>query len=77
MSPLDVLLPAGRIWPRLVGIVIVAVLVVAPNTGASIIRQLAREEEQQITSRLKHSIDPVLRHRRHSRDCRRHVHCQR
>lgn len=77
MGLLDVLSLAGRVWPRLIGIAIVVVLIVAPNTAASVVWQLAREEEQQITSRLEHAIDPMLRHRPHSRECGRHVHCKR
>lgn len=71
MTPPDWLSLAGRIWPRLVALAVLASLLLPAHTTASLFWSVARPEARRVTSLMESAFGDVLGHGTHRRRCAR------
>jgi len=61
MDLLEALSLARRIWPRLVSLLVLAAVVLAPRPTASLIEGAARARAQQVVSLLDRALETTLK----------------
>lgn len=64
MSILDILGLAGRLWPRLVALVIAATILLFPQTARAVFREAIEARAAQITKVLDQMIRSTFAHER-------------
>jgi hypothetical protein len=67
MDILDALGLAGRLWPRLVAVIVAATILLFPHTASGVFRDAVDARAAQVTALLEKVFRPMLaRARRHS-----------